>query len=50
MVCCVSCLLQEKDLVNRYAKLTAENAQQQKQMGLAKNLISQVRKLFYALH
>lgn len=32
---------QEKDLVNRYAKLTAENAQQQKQMGLAKNLISQ---------
>lgn len=44
MVCCVSCLLQEKDLVNRYAEATAENAQRQKQMGLAKNLILQVKK------
>uniref|UniRef100_A0A8D0CRU7 Envoplakin a n=1 Tax=Sander lucioperca TaxID=283035 RepID=A0A8D0CRU7_SANLU len=41
MVCAVSCLLQEKDLVNRYAQATAENTQRQKQLGLAKNLISQ---------
>ncbi|XP_031730491.1 envoplakin a [Anarrhichthys ocellatus] len=32
---------QEKDLVNRYTEATAENTQRQKQMGLAKNLISQ---------
>ncbi|XP_056228574.1 envoplakin a [Seriola aureovittata] len=32
---------EEKDLVNRYAKATAENTQRQKQMGLAKNLILQ---------
>ncbi|KAK2816825.1 hypothetical protein Q5P01_025016 [Channa striata] len=32
---------QEKNLVNRYAKATAENNQRQKQMGLAKNLILQ---------
>ncbi|KAF0037588.1 hypothetical protein F2P81_010462 [Scophthalmus maximus] len=32
---------EERDLVNRYAKATAENTQRQKQMGLAKNLISQ---------
>ncbi|XP_044046418.1 envoplakin a [Siniperca chuatsi] len=31
----------EKDLVNRYTEVTAENTQRQKQMGLAKNLISQ---------
>uniref|UniRef100_A0A8C9XJV5 Envoplakin a n=1 Tax=Sander lucioperca TaxID=283035 RepID=A0A8C9XJV5_SANLU len=31
----------EKDLVNRYAQATAENTQRQKQLGLAKNLISQ---------
>ena len=37
-------LLQEKDLVNHYAEATAENTQRQKQMGLAKNLILQVRK------
>uniref|UniRef100_A0AAX7V2A8 Desmoplakin SH3 domain-containing protein n=1 Tax=Astatotilapia calliptera TaxID=8154 RepID=A0AAX7V2A8_ASTCA len=34
------CLLQEKSLVNRYAETKAENTQRQKQMGLAKNLIS----------
>lgn len=44
MVSCVSCLLQEKGLINRYAEATAENTQRQKQMGLAKNLILQVRK------
>ncbi|XP_062284093.1 envoplakin a [Scomber scombrus] len=32
---------EEKDLVNRYAESTAENNQRQKQMSLAKNLISQ---------
>ncbi|XP_071360626.1 envoplakin a [Trachinotus anak] len=32
---------EEKDLVNRFATATAENTQRQKQMGLAKNLISQ---------
>ncbi|XP_058496226.1 envoplakin a [Solea solea] len=32
---------EEKDLVNLYAKATAENTQRQKQMGLAKNIISQ---------
>ncbi|KAM6941697.1 envoplakin-like [Lycodopsis pacificus] len=32
---------QEKDLVNRYTEAMAENTQRQKQMGLAKNLISQ---------
>ena len=42
--CCVFCLLQEKDLVNRYAEATAENTQRQKQMSLAKNLIVQVKK------
>ncbi|XP_049425847.1 envoplakin a [Epinephelus fuscoguttatus] len=31
---------EEKDLVNRYAKASAENAQRQKQMDLAKNLIA----------
>uniref|UniRef100_A0A665XA62 Desmoplakin SH3 domain-containing protein n=1 Tax=Echeneis naucrates TaxID=173247 RepID=A0A665XA62_ECHNA len=31
----------EKDLVNHYARATAENTQRQKQMGLAKNLILQ---------
>uniref|UniRef100_A0A8C3B2J8 Envoplakin a n=1 Tax=Cyclopterus lumpus TaxID=8103 RepID=A0A8C3B2J8_CYCLU len=41
LVSCVSCLLQEKGLVNRYAEATAENTQRQKQMGLAKNLILQ---------
>lgn len=43
-VYCCSCLLQEKDLVKRYAEATAENNQRQKQMDLAKNLILQVRK------
>lgn len=37
-------LLQEKNLVNRFAEATTENTQRQKQMGLAKNLILQVRK------
>ncbi|XP_029357733.1 envoplakin a [Echeneis naucrates] len=32
---------EEKDLVNHYARATAENTQRQKQMGLAKNLILQ---------
>ncbi|KAM8771445.1 envoplakin a [Acanthopagrus schlegelii] len=32
---------EEKDLVKRYAEATAENNQRQKQMNLAKNLISQ---------
>ncbi|XP_053713927.1 envoplakin-like [Synchiropus splendidus] len=32
---------QEKDLVNHYAETTAESAQRQKQMSLAKNLIDQ---------
>nr|XP_020466617.1 envoplakin [Monopterus albus] len=32
---------EEKNLVNRFAKATAENTQRQKQLGLAKNLISQ---------
>ncbi|XP_034747808.1 envoplakin a [Etheostoma cragini] len=32
---------EEKNLVNRYAQATAENTQRQKQLGLAKNLISQ---------
>uniref|UniRef100_UPI0037E7C470 envoplakin a n=1 Tax=Semicossyphus pulcher TaxID=241346 RepID=UPI0037E7C470 len=32
---------EEKDLVNRYAEATAENSQRQKQISLAKNLISQ---------
>lgn len=36
-------LLQETKLVNRFTEATAENTQRQKQMGLAKNLISQVR-------
>lgn len=49
MVCFVSCLLQEKDLVNRYTEATANNTQLQKQMGLAKNLVLQVRKQFSIL-
>nr|XP_019939458.1 PREDICTED: envoplakin [Paralichthys olivaceus] len=32
---------EEKDLMNRYTKATAENTQSQKQMGLAKNLLLQ---------
>ncbi|XP_054635826.1 envoplakin a [Dunckerocampus dactyliophorus] len=32
---------EEKDLVNRYSEASAENAQRQKQMGLARNLIVQ---------
>ncbi|XP_069553264.1 envoplakin a [Brachyistius frenatus] len=32
---------EEKDLMNRFAEATAENTQRQKQMSLAKNLISQ---------
>lgn len=44
MVYCVSRSLQERDLVKQYAEATAENTQRQKQMGLAKNLILQVRK------
>ncbi|XP_024145405.1 envoplakin a [Oryzias melastigma] len=32
---------EEKDLVNRYTKATAESIQQQKQMGLAKSIITQ---------
>ncbi|KAM9857427.1 envoplakin a [Aulostomus maculatus] len=32
---------EENDLVHRYAEATAENAQRQKQMGLAKNLVEQ---------
>lgn len=35
-------LLQERNLVNQFAEATAENAQRQKQMDLAKNLILQV--------
>lgn len=36
--------------MNRYAEATAENNQRLKQMGLAKNLIVQVRKTCLCLH
>lgn len=36
------CVLQEKAVVNHYAKTSAENDQLLNQMGFAKNLIAQV--------